>query len=194
MPRKKKIAKKKGVRRTRTVEASAVPKIDDIWPPIGSVQLGPYTLQAGEYWIGDLYNVLTYESWEEIGETHGYKKLSNNMEVVRFKLPEGSGTYIAKTATQENEKFFFIDGGTVGITLLSGLGAQARETGHVFVFPEEFQCTCITVAHPQGGGYVSFNDFGGKVVIDSDDQVYTTTPSLREKLAAHKFATRMRAC
>ena len=110
-------------------------------------------------------------------------------EVVRFKLPEGSGNYAGK-----QDELFFIDSGTVGITLLAGLGPEARDTGHVTVFSGDFECMSITVAHPQGGGDVSFNKFGENVQIDSDDQVYATTPLLREKLAAHKFATRLRAC
>lgn len=122
--KKKKISKLTRVRRTRIVAQSAVIEIDDVWPPEGAVQLGPYNLKAGEYWIGDLYDVLNYESWEEIGETLGYKKLSN-MEVVRFKLPEGSGIYIEKTTTQEDQQFVFSYSGTIGITLLSGLGPRA---------------------------------------------------------------------
>lgn len=62
------------------------------------------------------------------------------------------------------------------------------------MFSEDFQVTCVTVAHPQCGPDVSFNKFGDKVSIDSDDQVYTMTQSLREKLTAYKFATRLRAC
>ena len=192
MARKKKVSKKTRVRRLRIVAPSTEVEIVDVWPPPGAIQLGPYTLKAGEYWIGDLYNVLTYQSWEEIGANLGYQKLSNEMEVVQFKLPGGNGAYIAKATTQENEQFFFIDSGTVGITLLSGLGSRARETGHIFMFSEDFQCKCITVEHPQGGGYVSFNHFG-ELEIASDDEVYVETPSLREKLDAHKFATRLRA-
>ena len=180
------VSKHPRVRHTRS-GASSVILIDD-WPPVGAIQLGPYSLAAGEYWTGDLYNVLNYESWEEMGTMNGYKKL-HNREVVRFKLPEGNGNYVGK-----QDELFFIDSGTVGITLLSGLGQEARDTGHITVFSDDFECMSITVAHPQGGGDVSFIKFGENVQINSEDQVYSTNQSLREKLAVHKFATRLRAC
>ena len=185
MPQKKKRISKKT--RRRPICAPASKRYE--WPPVGSIQLGPYILAAGEYWVGDLYNVLNYELCEELGTTNvGFKKLSNGRDVVHFKLPDGSGIYAGK----HKDQIYFIDSDTIGITLLEGLGVQARATGNVVVYTDKFECMSINVAHPQGGGNVSFNQFGGNVEIDSDDQVYSMTPSLRERLAVHKFATRLR--
>ena len=188
--KKKKISKKTRIRHPRAC-APACAEIEYEWPPAEAVQMGPYTLAPGVYWVGDLYNVLNCEEWEEFGTTEvGFKTLRNGREVVRFKLPDGGGIYAGK----RDDQIHFIDSGTVGITLLEGLGVEARATGYTAVYTDKFQCMSLQMAHPEGGGDVSFNTFGDNVEIDSDDQVYSTTALLRERLAVHKFATRLRAC
>ncbi|KAJ1467720.1 hypothetical protein T484DRAFT_1755675 [Baffinella frigidus] len=185
-PKRRKAPKKMRVQRTRV----AIQTIPHEWPPSDAVQLGPYTLASGEYWVGDLCNVLKYEEWDEICGTEGFKTLGGGRDVVQFKLPEGGGIYAGKYG----DRVHFIDSGTVGITLLEGLGPQAQATGHRTTYTDNFGCMSIKVAHPQGGGDVSFNNFGSSVEIESDDQVWTTTQLLREQLAAHRWATRLCAC
>ena len=186
--KRERAVKRERVRTRNTVPKSTSSPEKDQWPPPGAVQQGPYTLAAGDYWIGDLGNVLKYDAWKEIGTSYGHQTLSDGREVVRFKLPCGNGIYPGKDGHNH-----FIDSGTIGITLLDGLGVEARSTGQISIYSDKFECSSITVAHPQGGGNVSFNTFGGNVEIDSDDEVYVMTPLLREARAAHKNATRLRA-
>ncbi|KAJ1466130.1 hypothetical protein T484DRAFT_1756900, partial [Baffinella frigidus] len=134
-PKRRKAPKKMRVQRTRV----AIQTIPHEWPPSDAVQLGPYTLASGEYWVGDLCNVLKYEEWDEICGTEGFKTLGGGRDVVQFKLPEGGGIYAGKYG----DRVHFIDSGTVGITLLEGLGPQAQATGHRTTYTDNFGCMSI---------------------------------------------------
>ncbi|KAJ1470501.1 hypothetical protein T484DRAFT_1753853 [Baffinella frigidus] len=150
--------------------------------------MGPYRATAGKYWLGDLSTVLSADLWQEIGGKQGNITLSDGRTVVLFKLPDGAGVYPGKDGNNH-----LIDSGTVGVTLLKGLCIEAQTTGQTIVYNKTFECLSVTVAHPQGGGMVSFNTFGHSVTIHSDDQVYSMKQFLSEGLAAQQHATRLRA-
>lgn len=162
-------------------------QMEDDWPPVGAVQMGPYRATAGKYWLGDLSTVLSADLWQEIGGKQGNITLSDGRTVVLFKLPDGAGVYPGKDGNNH-----LIDSGTVGVTLLKGLCIEAQTTGQTIVYNKTFECLSVTVAHPQGGGMVSFNTFGHSVTIHSDDQVYSMKQFLSEGLAAQQHATRLR--
>ncbi|KAJ1467194.1 hypothetical protein T484DRAFT_1859613 [Baffinella frigidus] len=161
------------------------PRVEQVvasdWPPPGAVQLGPYMLGAGKYWVGDLSTVLGDEDWKEIGGKQGAMTLRDGRQVVIFKLPSGGGVYPGKDGHNH-----LIDSGTIGLTRLKGLGHEATTMGQTTVYSKTFKCLSITVAHPQGGGMVSFNTFGGNIEVDSDDEAYTMTQFLREGVAAQR--------
>jgi hypothetical protein len=170
MPRKR-ISKKP---RRSTQQSTS---IEHNWPPAGAVQVGPYELDEGEYWVGDLCHVLCDEHWKEI-KCLGYLTLSDGREVVQFKLPDrGGGTY-----PSNDGKRYLVDSGTIGITRVEGLLVHKLHHGHIIVYTNKFSCMCITAAHPQGGGDVSFNSFGQKIQIDSDDQCYSISGFIRNRV------------
>jgi hypothetical protein len=162
--------------RTRTVE-----KIQ--WPPVGSVQHGPYILAAGKYWLGDLCNVLSDLQWKEIASKNasrnGSMTLNDGRVVVTFKLPQGCGIYPGRDGHHH-----IVNSGTIGVTLLHGLPEKAHKMGQILTYNHEFSCASIVVAHPQGGGTVSFNSFGPMVEVDSDDHVNSMSQFIREGFAA----------
>jgi hypothetical protein len=158
------------------------------WPPPGAVTLGPYTLGAGKYWVGDLSTVLGDEDWKEIGGKQGAMTLRDGRQVVLFRLPGGGGVYPGKDGHNH-----LVDSGTIGLTRLKGLGHEATTMGQTTVYSKTFTCLSITVAHPQGGGMVSFNTLGGNIEVDSDDEVYTMAQFLREGVAAQRQESRLRS-
>jgi hypothetical protein len=167
--------RKKTCRVSRPSRSTA--SIETIPWPAASVQVGPYLLPAGEYWLGDLCNVLSDVEWNEIGGRQGHIKLNSGRIVVVFKLPQGRGVYPCKT-----QRLHIIDSGTVGITAMRNL--QTNGVGQVLNYTHDFYCTCVTTLHPDGGGYVSFNEFGTAVQIDSDDRVDSISQFVRDWFAA----------
>ncbi|KAJ1466288.1 hypothetical protein T484DRAFT_1756771 [Baffinella frigidus] len=176
---KKRISKKTATPRLGSTHRNATLSVEAQWPPAGAVQHGPYVLTAGEYWVGDLSTVLSGAEWGEVGDTEGSVTLKNGRTVVAFKLPEGSGIYPGKDRHNH-----LIESGMVGITTTAGLPEEARVTGQIIDYTNAFSSTSITVAHPQGGGDVSFNTFGPKIEIDSDDQIYSTAQFFREAVSS----------
>lgn len=138
------------------------------------MQVGPFQLKNGVYWVGDLCNVLEERDWNELRGCQGQSTLSDGRNVVLFHLPEGAGIYPSKEG-----KHYVVHSGTIGMTLSEGLPIDKQHSGHLVVYTNTFSCMCITVAHPQGGGDVSFNSFGENIQIDSDDQCYFNTGFLR---------------
>jgi hypothetical protein len=169
---------KDAIRRSARILKIAAPD-DNAWPPIGAVQLGPYTLGAGEYWVGDIGTVLGDMDMKELGDRNGVITLDNGREIVRFKFREGAGVYPGKDGHHH-----IIHGNTIGITRVAGLEPEALTTGQIAVYESEFSCTSVDVAHPDGGGRVSFNSFGPNVEIDSDDKIYSMGRFIRDAFIA----------
>jgi hypothetical protein len=133
-------------------------------PPIpGVVEIGPFTMKEGQYYVGDLFNVLTEKEREEVSDKIGQFTLKSGRVVVNFNLPYGDGLY-----PDSNGRHHFIDSGTIGLTLSAGL--IGLEAGHTVDYKDKFACMSAEMDHPSKG-LVAFIYFGEDVDINTEDQL-----------------------
>jgi hypothetical protein len=153
-----------------------------------SVEIGPLpTMVRGEYFIGDLYSVLSENAWKELCVlshakdnrygAEGHFTLSNGRVLVIFHLPNGDGVY-----PDQQGRYYNIYNGTIGLTLTEGLKteyddidkkedwAKLTMSGNIVDYKKDFVCMSTTAVHPEVGP-VSIIMFGEDVFINSADEV-----------------------
>ena len=129
------------------------------------VEIGPFEMKAGKYYVGDLCNALVDNEREELGEKTGEFTLSNGRTGVTFKLPHGDGIY-----PDENGRNYYIDSGTMGITLAEGLKEKESVSDNTFDFQDVFFCMGGDAYHPEKGP-MALIYFGDDICINSEDQI-----------------------
>ena len=129
------------------------------------VEIGPFEMKAGKYYVGDLCNALLDNERKELVDKTGAFTLSNGRTGVTFNLPHGDGIYPDK-----NGRNFYIDSGTVGITLAEGLKEKESVTDNTFEFQKKFFCMAADTYAPQKG-HVEVIYFGEHICINSEDQI-----------------------
>jgi hypothetical protein len=131
----------------------------------GVVEIGPFCMHKGRYYVGDLCNVLTDNEREELSDTIGKFTLADGREVVIFKLPYGDGIY-----PDFKGRNHLVDSGTIGLTLAVGLKETGTVSGHIVDYKDIFHCMSANLDHPEKG-MVAFILFGDEVDINTDDQL-----------------------
>ena len=158
----------------------------------GYEEIGPYSMEAGLYVIGDLCDILSEKHCEELeGMGVGYQtdygrqgkfRLSGERDVVIFDLPDGEGIY-----QDENANEYMSMSGTIGMTLASGLdetfdGSDGKSrslverlfgNGHIIDYKEDFSCVSLVIRHPEGYGDIAYIGFGASVRIPTQDQLFS---------------------
>jgi hypothetical protein len=119
---------------------------------------GPYFMNKGRYYVGDMSSVLTDDELHEFGCTKGQFTLTSGREVVNFKTPHGDGIY-----PDEKGRYHIVDSGTIGITLATGLNETGTVLGHTVDYEDNFLC----VAHylDCSGHIAAYIRFGEEVGI-----------------------------
>ena len=158
-----------------------------------SAQLGPFGMQAGTHFVGDLCYVLNEDVWKELCAmmfardkttgTSGKFTLSNGREVVLFSTPMGDGLY-----NDSADRMYCVDSGTIGITTTDGLkeeyGTQVwhgpyvgelwdsmlKRLGNIIQYEENFVCMTGSMDGSIRGKAVDVMVFGDHVVIELSDE------------------------
>ena len=152
-----------------------------------------FTMPPGTYYVGDLCYVLGDKAHGELCKMcfpgsevqftpgiEGKHVLSDGRTVVSWECPDGDGAY-----EDQNGRFYMVDSGWLGITLLEGLEAQwehpcpgtfPKETmmefierlGHIVEYDSKFHIKNVTVDYceepgKKGAYRVAHMSFGDKV-------------------------------
>jgi hypothetical protein len=138
----------------------------------GVEEMGPYFMDKGRYYVGDLSGVLTNDEVKEFSGKIGQFTLTGGREIVNFKLPYGDGIY-----PDSKGRNHIVDSGTVGITLAEGL--KKTMYGHIFDHDEKFACASIYRVHPDKD-IVGFISIGDEVGIYTENQLGGITALFKE--------------
>jgi hypothetical protein len=159
---------------------------------LGSAKLGPFGMQAGTHFVGDLCYVLNDHVWKElcammfaidkINGTYGKFTLSNGREVVLFNMPMGDGFY-----KDSADRTYCVDSGTIGITTNENLkeeyGTQVcngpvgevwdsrlKRLGNIIQYDENFMCMTGSIDGSIRKKAVDVMVLGDHVVIELSDE------------------------
>jgi hypothetical protein len=178
-----------------------------------SIEMGPYKMSAGTYYVGDLCYVLNDKAWKEVFElsktreaefaaqgktaeskyaSEGKFTLSDGREVVLFHMPDGDGCY-----TDSKGRGYSVDSGTIGMTMADGLEEafdiddsmdakllkRVKGLGHLIKYKTKFSCFNINAPLPEGNGRVACFCLGNKTEINSIDQEFSIGNFIRQGLA-----------
>jgi hypothetical protein len=138
----------------------------------GVEETGPFFMDKGRYYVGDLSVVLTNDELNEFSGKIGQFTLTGGREIVNFKLPYGDGIY-----PDSKGRNHVVDGGTIGITLAKGL--KKTMYGHIFDYNERFGNTSIYRVHPDKD-IVGFISMGDEVGIYTENQLGGITALFKE--------------
>ncbi|KAJ1496097.1 hypothetical protein T484DRAFT_1740568 [Baffinella frigidus] len=146
---------------------------------IESTESEVFTMPLGKYYVGDLSYVPGWPEGRFASEEgiQGKTILSDGRTVVSWECPDGDGAY-----EDQNGRFYMVDSGWLGITLLEGLEAQwehppypgtfPKETmmefierlGHIVEYDSKFHIKNVTEGPGKKGAYrVAHMSFGDKV-------------------------------
>jgi hypothetical protein len=155
---------------------------------------GPFTMEAGDYYVGDLGYVMNRRAWKEFcnlthptGGGHsidGLFELANGRKVITFSLPDG-------WYTDYKGRNYTVDSGTVGLTLVEGLKAEyeaenddvdtkgedfdskMKSLGNIIEYKDKFACHSA-LDHGRElirfGDSVTINTFDGVFDCSSDEE------------------------
>ena len=122
-------------------------------------------MKAGKYYVGDLCNALIDNEREELMDKTGAFTLRDGRSGVTFNLPHGDGIY-----PDRHGRNYYIDSGTVGITLAEGLKEKESVTDNTFDFNDTFFCVAADYLDREKG-HIAVILFGDHICIKSEDQI-----------------------
>jgi hypothetical protein len=161
--------------------------------------VGPFTMDAGKYYVGDLQHVFDCATWGEVvgcfesgGDMQGKFTLPNGRVCVMFDLP--SNGYRRRDYDDMQGLHYYMNSSLIGITLAEGLEAEYKDInlstcsrqegedfdtmtarmGNIIKYNDPFNCNSTVTVLKDGSVFggdcnVAVIDFGDKVCIDTDE-------------------------
>lgn len=144
---------------------------------MGSREVGPFTMDAGDFYVGDLQHVVDVATWDEIvklfptfnnGDMQGKFTLASGRVLCMFNLP--SNGFRRRDYIDMQGRHYYMNSSLMGITLAAGLEAEYKDVnlstcsrkkgedfedmmdrlGNIVTYKDPFECNSIITVIKDG--------------------------------------------
>jgi hypothetical protein len=146
--------------------------------PGGSEEIGPFTLNAGKYYVGDLQHVFDCSTWGDVVKCFPEPLQNDNMSgkftlpsgrvIVMFNLP--SNGFRRRDYTDMHGRDYYMNSSLMGITLVENLESEYKDeklktctrehgetwshmmerVGNVVEYKDSFSCSSVVTVQKDG--------------------------------------------